>query len=152
MKPIELTQQFRADPATVFAAATDFANYGKRVQGIVKVERLTPHASGLGVRFRETRVMFGKEAAEVMEVVSWDPPRGYALECNSCGVLYRTEMTFAAKAGGTEMTMRTSAKALTFFAKLMSPLGALMAGSMRKMLAKDLEQLAAAVDREHAGK
>jgi hypothetical protein len=34
--------------------------------------------------------------------------------------------------------------------KPMSPLGALMAGSMKKMLAKDLAELAASVERERA--
>src|SRR4051812_9790697 len=81
-----------AAPERVFALASDFANLPKRIPDITKVELLTGDTVGVGTRFRETRVMFGKEAVETMEVAAFDPPHSYVLVANSCGARYESTL------------------------------------------------------------
>ncbi len=66
-------QQVAAPPEKVFAMMSDFANAPQRISGISKVEMLTDGAVGVGTKFKETRVMLGKEATETMEVTTFDP-------------------------------------------------------------------------------
>ena len=47
-----------------FAFVSDFANAPKRIKSILRVNVLTPGPVGVGTRFTETRVMFGREATE----------------------------------------------------------------------------------------
>ncbi len=146
MKPIRLTQQVRAAPAAVFAAASDFAGMSKRIPGIVRVEMLTSGAPGRGTRFKETRIMFGKEATEEMTVAEFDPPHSYVLTAGSCGAIFRSEMKFVPDAGGTRIEQTTTCEAVSFWAKLFSPLSAIMMGSMTKLMQADLAQLALSLE------
>ncbi len=135
-----------APPEDVFALSTDLDRWSKAIKSIVRVEKLTPGPVAVGTRFKETRVMFGREATEEMTFTQLDPPRGYTLEANSCGCLYRSVITIDRKGDGSELTMTFDAKPLTFFAKLMSPLGKLMAGTMKKCISQDLDHLKAALE------
>ena len=148
MASFTVKQHVNAPVERVFDLASDFAGCPKFINGIKKIEMLTPGPVGVGTRFKETRIMFKKEATETMEVVAWDPPRGYALGAESCGATIRSDLRFLSKDGGTRIEMTTSWTANSFFAKLMSPLGALMAGSMKKMVQKDLDDLAASIERQ----
>jgi len=141
-----LNVEIHAPPERVWAVFTDFHNAASNISGIKKLELLTDGPIGNGTRFRETRVMFGREAVEVMEIADFQPNRGYAVQCDSCGMHYRCEFTFDRTPGGTHVQMSVNARPLTFFARLMSPLGKLMAGSMKKAMQKDLEDLKAVAE------
>jgi len=57
-----LDKHIAAPPMRVFAAASDFRNAPQRIHGIKKVEMLSTGPVGVGTRFKETRVLFKKEA------------------------------------------------------------------------------------------
>ena len=90
--------------------------------------------------------MFGKEATETMEFTAFEPNRRYELVADSCGALYRTEFRFDPDGRGTLVTATFAAEARSFYAKLFKPLAWLMRGMMKKCLAKDLDNLAAAAE------
>ena len=138
---IAAEKQINALPERVFALASDFATMSERIPAIKRVEMLTDGPVRVGTRFKETRVMFGKEATETMEVTAFDPPRSYNLGANSCGCLYDSRFEVMPNAGGTMVTLSFTATPVSFFAKLMSPLGKLMAGTMRKLFDGDLEAI-----------
>ena len=75
------------------------------------------------------------------EVTAFEPARSDVVEADNHGCRYRSEFVFAAKDEGTEVTMTFDAKPYTFGAKLMSPLGKLMAGTVRKECARDMDAL-----------
>ena len=52
----------------VFKTVSDINNFSKSVPDIVKVEFLSDVKLGVGTRFRETRLMKGKEATTELEV------------------------------------------------------------------------------------
>lgn len=146
MAGLTLTKQVEGSPEEVFAVFTDLEKAPERISGIVKLELLTDAPVGKGTRFRETRIMFKKEATEEMELCEFDPPRAYTVKCESCGCLYETAFRFTPEGPGTKVEMALNAKPITFFAKLMTPMAKLMLGSMRKAMDKDLEELKAAVE------
>jgi carbon monoxide dehydrogenase subunit G len=143
---ITAEKQINAPPERVFALASSFATMPERIPGIKRVEMLTDGPVGVGTRFNETRVMFGKEATETMEVTAFDPPRSYNLVANSCGCIYDSRFECTPSAGGTLVTLTFNITAVSFFAKLMSPLSKLMSGMMRKCFDGDLEAIKKAAE------
>jgi uncharacterized membrane protein len=125
----------------VFALGTDIENWPQYIKGIKRVELLTEGPFRVGTRFRETRLMHGREATEEMEVTAVEPGRGYTLGCTSCGCQYRSEFRFQPEGGGTRVTMDFEARPLSLFARLMSPLAWLMKGMVRKCVEEDLRDL-----------
>jgi hypothetical protein len=107
---------------------------------------LTPGPVGVGTRFRETRVMFGRDSSEEMTVTAFDPPHSCTLEAYTCGAQFISEHRFKPDGAGTllELSIRTEPR--TLLAKLASPLGVLMTGPMKKMILADMEDLKVAVE------
>ena len=79
-------------------------------------------------------------------MVEFEPPRRLTLVAVSCGAEYRCEHRFAPDGAGTLLELAIRTRALTLFARLMTPLAWLMRGVMRKAIAKDLDALARAVE------
>jgi carbon monoxide dehydrogenase subunit G len=146
MLQFTLEKHIAAPPARVFAAASDFQNAPQRIRGIERVEMLTSGPVGVGTRFKETRVMFKKEATEEMEVTAFDPPRSYTLGCESCGCRYSTVLRFTPKDAGTDVSFTFEAVPLTSIAKVMSFLMKPMIKSSLKMIARDLDDLKASLE------
>jgi hypothetical protein len=157
--PIRCTvsEHINASPETVFAAATDLATLPQRISGIKSLEVLTAGPIGKGTKYRETRIMFGKEAIATMEVVDFQPGTSCTTGSTDGGCDYRKTVFVRPAAGGgggggTELTYDFSGKPLTFFTKLMSPLISIMVKKVgAKALRKDLADLKAALERAPAG-
>jgi hypothetical protein len=120
---------------------TDLGKAAERIPTIKKIEVLTPGPMGVGTRFKETRVVFKREATETMEVTAFEPGRRFVTIASSCGTHYRSEYRFTPEGGGTKVDMSFEARAVSFWAKLMSPLFTLMKGTMRKCFEDDMEAL-----------
>jgi carbon monoxide dehydrogenase subunit G len=136
-----ITKHIAAPPSEVFRCITDVPNWANTISGIKHVEVLTDGPIGKGTRFRETRIMFKKEATEEMEIVDWQEGKSYSVGCESCGARYLSRFDVEAQGDGSDVTMTMDVQPVTFMAKLMSPLGKLMAGSMKKCIAKDLDDI-----------
>lgn len=142
MKPIVVAEAIGAPPADVFALMTGFEKGAETIRAITKVEMLTPGPVGNGTRFRETRVMFGKEASEVMEVREFEPPRRFVLAAESHGCRYRTELLFEPAGSGTRVSMLFSAVPLTLGAKIVWFLTKpFMSGLLARTCAQDLRDV-----------
>jgi ligand-binding SRPBCC domain-containing protein len=146
MAQFTLTKRIEAPPAAVFAVVADVERTPARIPEVKTVELLTPGPVGVGTKFKETRIMFGKEASETFEVVEYDPGRRLTLVAVSCGAEYRCDHRFVPDAGGTVLELEVQTRALSLFARLMTPLGWLMAGVMKKVIAKDLDAVARAAE------
>lgn len=129
---------------TVFAVFTDLETAEEEIAGIQQIEVLEgPSELAVGTKWRETRVLFGKQATEVMWVVELDENRRYVVEAESHGTQYRTEYRFEPVGDGTRVEMTFEGRPVTLGSKLMSPLGFLFSGSVRKALRQDLFDLKA---------
>ena len=133
----------------VFARASDVRSWADHIDGIERVEVLTDGPIGVGTRFRETRVIFKKEATEEMEITAFEPPRRYALTAVSCGCRYETEVTCepeGASGKKTVVRMTFEATPLSFVAKVMSVLMRPMMKTMVKSCARDLDDLKSSIE------
>ena len=146
MSQFAIKKHFDAPLESVFELISDFRRAAENVRGIEKLELLTDGPIGVGTRFRETRIMFGKEATEEMEVTAFDPPRGYTVECESCGCLYHAEYYLVGDIAGTHVRLTVTTRPVTLAAKLMSPLALLMSGPMKKCMEADLDDLRAVAE------
>ena len=66
------TRTIDAAAETVFSTVADISNYSKAVPHLLRVEFLSDVKVGVGARFRETRVMRGREATTEIEVTEFD--------------------------------------------------------------------------------
>ena len=150
---IMVTRRTTAPPEVVWAVATDIEGSVDVLSGVTGIERLDDgEGFGPGLRWRETRELFGREASEELEVTAVDPGRSYTVEAHSGGTHYRSVVTVEPDDGG-----GGSRLAMTFGAEQQQRQGwlgrmAMKAGgkaverATRKALAQDLDDLAAAAE------
>ncbi len=138
MANFTMSEHVEAPPELVFEAASDFHHAAENIHGIESLEVLTDGPIGVGTRFRETRLMFGKATTEEMEITAFDPPHGYVVENDSCGCHFRAEYKFVGDISGTNMRLEFQTEPRSLLAKLMAPLGKLMTGPMKKCIGADL--------------
>jgi hypothetical protein len=146
MTTLAVNRNIAAPREVVFRHLSDFRNAPARVSGIKRVEMLTDGPVGKGTRFKETRIMMGREATETMEVLEFNPPVGYVLGAESCGCRYRSEFRLTHSGSGTDVQMTFDATPLTFFAKVMSFLMRPMMKSCMKLIAKDLDDIKSSIE------
>jgi carbon monoxide dehydrogenase subunit G len=146
MKPMTVTRPVAAPPERVFAVLVDLDGAPGRIRGIKRIEKLVDGPTRVGTRWKETRVMFGREATEEMRVTALEPPRRMELDAESCGCRYTSAFELAPEGGGTRLTFRFHAQPVSLAAKLMSPLAGLMSGTMRRCIEQDVEDIARAAE------
>lgn len=138
----EVSETIDAPAAEVFARSVDLERWAETISGITRVEKLTDGPVGVGTRFRETRVMMGKEAVEEMEFAAIEPGSSYALRCESCGCLFESTMSFSPVSRGTRVSLVTESTPQTLMAKITGPIfGPMMKKMMLKCLQQDLADL-----------
>ena len=138
---LTVTKQIQAPASAVFGKFTDFARAPDNVRGIERLEILTDGPIGKGTRFRETRIMFNREATEEMEITQWEDGKSYTVEAESCGAHYATKFTVEPQGDSSIVRMDMQVRPLTVTARLMAPLGWLMQGAMKKCVEADMDDL-----------
>jgi hypothetical protein len=146
MAEFTLKTHIAAPREKVFEAATNLRDAPGRIKGITKMEVLTEGPIGVGTRFRETRMMFKREATEEMEITAFDPPNAYAIGCDSCGCRYHSEFRFTDNNSGTDVELSFQMKPLTFLAKVMGILLRPMMKMVSKCMVKDLQDLKESIE------
>ena len=136
-----------APPERVFNLASDFAGSPERISGIERVEILTDGPVGVGTRFKETRIIFKREATEEMEVTEFEPPHRYRLMAESCGCRYQTDILVKPKpGGGSRIEFEFVPTPLTMTAKVMSFVFRPLMKSMLKLMERDLDDVKRAAE------
>jgi ligand-binding SRPBCC domain-containing protein len=141
MPHFTLSKKIEAPTSAVFSLFADFANVPGRIKTITKIEIVTPGPIGVGTRFKETRMMFGKECTEEMQITGFNPGRSYKITCQSCGAEYRTVFQFKPDGEGTRVDVDFHTRATSVWSKLLAPLGWMMSGMVKKCVNQDLEDL-----------
>lgn len=150
---ITVTHSTPAQPQDVWAVMTDIENSATVLRGVKAIERLDDgDAFGPGLRWRETRVMMGREAVEEMEVTSVDlEARSYVVEAASGGTNYRSTLQVTPADAGSVITTTFGADPDSTLQKVLAAtLGRLFAGATRKALQQDLADIAAAAEARSA--
>ena len=148
MTTLIVEQHINAPSDRVWQIVTNIEAWPDVITAIKSVERLDDSTGFVvGTTWRETRVLFGREATEEMSVTAIDEGNSYTVEAESHGAHYTSVMSLDQNGDGTDLSMSFEAKTTGFFASVMSKtIGKAFEGSTRKALAKDLKDIATAAE------
>ncbi len=138
MPTITVSEQFNCAPEMAFSVLTDVENLPEFIDGIIGVKILSEGRFDKGTRFRETRIMMGREAEEEMEVTAIDAPNSVEMQAFSRGTQYTSTYEITPNAAGAKVTLIFKAQPQSFMAKVMSALFSRMVGQVADLLQKDL--------------
>ena len=147
--PVHVKREIMAEPEAVWRVITDLDNAHKVLTAIVKIERLEGEGYEPGVKWRETRRMFGREEAEEMWVTEATAPRSTTVAAESRGTSYTTVFRCEPSSLGTTLHIDFSAESASaglgqrIAMKVMGKAGM---KAMEKALLQDLEDIAKAAE------
>jgi uncharacterized protein YndB with AHSA1/START domain len=111
MAGFEMSERIARPPQDVFDFITTSDNAPRVVPSVKSMVKLTEGPVGLGTRYRETRMMDGKEHQAELEVVGYEPNRGYAMKNVTEGIETVYRYTFHPEADGTRVDLVCEVKA-----------------------------------------
>ena len=121
---------------------TDIEGAKERIKGINEIEILSKVKTGKGLKWKETRTMFGKSATEVMWITEYKQNQFYKVAAESHGTKYLSTYSFKElDSKTTEVTMTFSGTPVSLSSKVMSLFSFAFKGSITKMLHADMEDL-----------
>ncbi|WP_296667247.1 SRPBCC family protein [Demequina sp.] len=146
---VSVEREIAADVARVWGVITDLDYATEVMSAIVAIERVEGDGYEVGVRWRETRRMWGREETEEMWVTAVDEPRSTTVRSESRGTVYVTEFTLEPTDTGTHIKVDFSAE--TPEPGPAQRIGWLVFGragmkATQKALEKDLEDIAAVTE------
>ena len=147
---VEAQVTINGSKAAVWAAITDIENASGTISGIEQIEVLEKPANGLvGLKWRETRKLFGKSASVDKWITDAAEGEFYKTKAEDGGFVYVTTKSISESIGGMTLTETHESRPRGFAAKAMSiPMGLLLKGVVRKYLLQDLNDIKAAVERK----
>ena len=136
MANVTVTRRIDAPADVVFRTVAQVEQFSQAVPGILRVEFLSEVKSGVGARFRETRMMLGREASTELEVTEYVQNERVRIVSEAGGALWDTVFSVAADGGGTELKMVMDARPLTMSARMTVPL---ILGTVQKAVEEDMD-------------
>jgi hypothetical protein len=145
---VEVQVTINGSKAAVWAAITNIEHASETISGIEKIEILEKPANGLvGLKWRETRKLFGKSATADKWITDAVENEFYKTRAEDGGFVFLSTMSISDTSGGITLTSSHDSQPQGIAAKLMSiPMGLLFKGVAKKALQQDLNDYKAAVE------
>lgn len=145
---VEVQVEINGTKENVWKVITDIENSTNTIRGIEKIEVLEKPADGIiGLKWRETRTMFGRTATEVMWITDAVENQSYKTRAESHGAVYVTTLKIMDAGENVRLSMNFEGKPQTFGAKIMSALTSGMAKkATQEALMQDLMDIKARVE------
>jgi hypothetical protein len=139
--------------AAVWAAITDVDSASRIISGVESVEILERPATGLvGLKWRETRMLFGKSASADKWITGAVENEYYETRSEEQGFVYSSILSIAEARDGISLCSRHESKPQGIVARLVSvPVGVLFKGVAKKALLQDLRDIKSAVEQGQPG-
>ena len=147
---VEAQVTINGSRAAVWAAITNIENAAEIISGIEKIEVLEKPANGLvGLKWRETRMLFGKPATAEKWITDAAENEFYKTRAESDGFVFLSTMSISESRGGFTLTSSHVSEPQGIVARLMSiPMVFLFKGVAKKALLQDLNDIKSAVEQE----
>jgi hypothetical protein len=148
---VEVQVTIKGSKAATWAAITNIEHAAEIISGIVKIEVLEKPAQGLvGLKWRETRMLFGKPATADKWITDAGENEFYKTRAESDGFVFLSTIRISEGSGGITLSSCHDSKPQGFAARLMSiPMGLLFKGVAKKALLQDLNDIKTAVEHEN---
>ena len=145
---VEARVTINGPKAAIWAAITNIENASEICSGIDQIEVLEKPSNGLvGLKWCETRILFGKPAVVVKWITDAVENEFYQTRAEDGGFVFLTTKRLSESTGGTTLTESHESRPQTFGAKLSIPMLYLFKGMVKKLLLQDLKDIKAAVER-----
>jgi hypothetical protein len=148
---VEAQVTINGSRAAIWAAITNIENASEIISGIENIEVVEKPANGLvGLRWRETRMLFGKPATAEKWITDAAENAFYKTRAEDNGFVFLSTMSISERSNGS-MTLTSShdSQPQGIVARLMSiPMGLFFKGVMKKAILQDLNDIKAAVEKE----
>jgi hypothetical protein len=147
---VEAQVTINGSKAAIWAAITNIANASETISGIENIEVLEKPGNGLvGLKWRETRTLFGKPATADKWITDAAENEFYKTRAESDGFIFLSTMSISENGGGIALTSSHDSRPQSIVARLMSiPMGLLFKGVAKKALLQDLNDIKSAVEQE----
>ncbi len=138
----------QARKEAIWKVITDIDRAPERISGIEKVKVLERPEGGLvGLKWEETRKMFGREASETMWITDAKENEFYETRAENHGAVYKSGMYIREEGGQTFLKMEFGSEATSFFSRIMAAIMTpFFKGATQKMMLQDLEDIKKAVE------
>ena len=140
---LELKIPVNASPEAIWKVISDIENATENITAIESIEVLEKPTDGLvGLKWVETRKMFGKSATETMWITESVENSHYQTRAESHGAIYISRMFIDQEGDQVFVGMSFDGQPQKFGAKVMMWLmGWMFKGATKKALRKDLEDI-----------
>jgi hypothetical protein len=147
---VEVQVTINGTKEAIWAAITNIENASETIRGIENIEVLEKPASGLvGLKWRETRMLFGKPATADKWITDAAENVFYKTRAESDGFVFLSTISISESSGGVTLTSVHDSKPQGVVARVLSiPMGLLFKGVARKALLQDLNDIKSAVEQE----
>ena len=147
---VEAQVTINGSKAAMWAAITDIENASEAISGIEKIEVLEKPANGLvGLKWRETRTLFGKTATAEKWITDAAENEFYNTRAESDGFVFSSTMSISESGGRMTLTSSHESRPQGIVARLMSiPMELLFKGVAKKALLQDPNDIKSAVERK----
>lgn len=122
MPQVAFERIIAAPVAKVFKTVASIEEFQKAIPHITNVEITSEIRSGVGTRFKETRLMRGREASTELEVTEHVQDHHVRLVSDAGGSIWDTIFTTVEHEQGTLLTMVMDARPHKLLARLVTPL------------------------------
>ena len=144
MTSMTVTRRIAAPMDVVFRTVADINRFAQVVPQIVRIELLSDVRSGIGTRFRETRLMNGQEVSTELAVTEYVENNRVRIVSDAGGTVWDTVFTVVPAEGSTELTMVMEARPYELRARITTRL---IAGAVRKAVEQDMDAVKAFCER-----
>jgi hypothetical protein len=147
---VEVQVTINGSKAAIWAAITNIEHASDMISGIDKIEILEKPASGLvGLKWRETRMLFGKPATADKWITDAVENQFYKTRAESDGFVFLSTISISGNSGGITLTSSHDSIPQGIVARLLSiPMGILFKGVAKKALMQDLKDIKSAVEQK----
>jgi hypothetical protein len=146
---VEAQVTINRSKAAIWAVITDIENSSETISGIERIEVLEKPANGLvGLRWRETRMLFGKPATAEKWITDASENAFYKTRAEDNGFIFLSTMSISESSNGCiTLTSSHDSQPQGITAKLMSiPMGLFFKGVAKRAILQDLNDIKSAVE------
>ena len=147
---VEVQVTIAGSKDAIWSAITNIEGAAEIISGIDKIEVLDKPATGLvGLKWRETRMLFGKPATADKWITEAVENEFYKTRAESDGFVFLSTLSMAESSGGITLTSIHDSQPQSIGARIMSvPMSLFFKGVARKALLQDLNDIRNAVEGE----
>jgi hypothetical protein len=146
---VEVKVTINGSKAATWAAITNIEYASEIITGILNIEVLAKPANGLvGLKWRETRLLFGKPATVEKWITDAAENEFYKTKAEDSGFVFVTTMRISESSDGITLISSHDSKPQGIVARIKSMPMFLFKGLIKKAILQDLSDIKAAVEQK----